>query len=1162
MNIQSYFKEIEDKVGVCYSVAEAARSKGLDPRSVVEIPIARSLAERVVGLVSVIYPQISDPKIVKRIQELEREFGLLDHAVALKIAEEIAKEKFCKFKSHEEAIDAGIRVGFGYITVGVVASPLEGFTHFSIKKTVEGKDYICLYYSGPVRSAGGTAASFSVLIADHLREVLGYEKYDPSEKEVKRTVTEVFDYHDRITNLQYLPSEKEVEFLAQHIPVQINGLPSEDREVSNYKDLERVETNLIRNGVALVLAEGLAQKAHKILKILKNVRNKGIKLSNWDWLEEFVNLKNKEQEKLKKEISSATYISDIVAGRPVLGHPSEAGGFRLRYGKCRTAGLSSMAMHPLTMEFLKKYIAVGTQLKYEGPGKSSAMSLCDDIEGPIIKLKNGSVVKVDTWEKAEKYKKELEEVLFLGDFLVNYAEYFNRGKHLQKPGYCEDWYSVELEKLSKDKEAGELKELVERIVKDWRTEVSFDEAVKLGEKFEIPLYPKYIFYWAQIKKEELLGLLDWLSHSQIREGKLVLPYNKVEQERFQKGKKALELIGAEHEVATEDVVLSEKESRALLLNLGIGGENLAEEVERVSGKIDKEKVLEIVNGFCRFKVKDKAGSFIGARMGRPEKAKLRKLTGSPHVLFPVGEEGGRMRSVQEAISVGSVKADFPIYFCEKCQQESVYAVCETCSGKTKKLNYCPECQQTFPMEKCPQHNKGQTFRTRRIDIKHFLEAAMKNLGLEKKDILEMIKGVRGTSSTDHTPENLAKGILRVKWNLHVNKDGTIRYDLTEMPLTHFKAKEIGTSVEKLRELGYGKDIDGKELESEEQLLELLPQDVILPSCPESKDEKSDEVFMNVAGYLDELLVRFYDQKKFYQIKKREDLIGHLVLGLAPHTSAGIVGRIIGFSKTQGGLAHPLWHSAMRRDCEGDETCIILLLDVFLNFSRAFLPSHRGATQDAPLVATSILVPAEVDDMAFDIDVVWKYPLELFEAAEQGKAPWDIKIEQLNDRLGTDKAYDNFGFTHTVDDLNNAVRCSAYKFIPTMQEKVEGQMWIAEKLRSVKTGDVARLVIDKHFMRDIKGNLRKFSQQVFRCVKCNEKYRRPPLGGKCLKCSGKIIFTVSEGGIIKYLDPALSLAENYEVPAYVKQNLELTKKYIESIFGKETEKQEALGKWFG
>jgi DNA polymerase II large subunit len=86
-------------------------------------------------------------------------------------------------------------------------------------------------------------------------------------------------------------------------------------------------------------------------------------------------------------------------------------------------------------------------------------------------------------------------------------------------------------------------------------------------------------------------------------------------------------------------------------------------------------------------------------------------------------------------------------------------------------------------------------------------------------------------------------------------------------------------------------------------------------------------------------------------------------------------------------------------------------------------------------------------------------------------------------------------------------------------------------------------------------------QGFRCVKCNEKFRRPPLNGSCSKCGGKIIFTISEGGIVKYLEPALDLANNYDIPVYVKQNLELTKKYIESIFGREETKQISLKQWF-
>ncbi|MAG78306.1 hypothetical protein CL616_02990, partial [archaeon] len=98
-------------------------------------------------------------------------------------------------------------------------------------------------------------------------------------------------------------------------------------------------------------------------------------------------------------------------------------------------------------------------------------------------------------------------------------------------------------------------------------------------------------------------------------------------------------------------------------------------------------------------------------------------------------------------------------------------------------------------------------------------------------------------------------------------------------------------------------------------------------------------------------------------------------------------------------------------------------------------------------------------------------------------------------------------------------------------------------------------------RDIKGNLRKFSQQSFRCVACNEIHRRPPLAGKCINCNGKLVFTIAEGSVVKYLEPALDLAEKYNLPAYLKQTLLLVKDRIESVFGKDPEKQEGLNKWF-
>jgi DNA polymerase II large subunit len=373
--------------------------------------------------------------------------------------------------------------------------------------------------------------------------------------------------------------------------------------------------------------------------------------------------------------------------------------------------------------------------------------------------------------------------------------------------------------------------------------------------------------------------------------------------------------------------------------------------------------------------------------------------------------------------------------------------------------------------------------------------------------------------------------------------------------------EIGTSVERLRELGYGLDCYGKPLVDDNQILELKPQDIVLPACPESPEEGADEILFRTTKFLDDLLVKLYGVKAFYKLKSTKDLAGHLVNALAPHTSSSVVARIVGFSKTQGFLAHPMLHAATRRDCDGDEASVTLLLDTLLNFSRQFLPNTRGATQDASLVLTSRVIPSEVDDMVFDVDVVWKYPLSFYEAALAYKGPWEVEIEQLGKRLNTPAQYEGMGFTHGISNINEGVMCSAYKTLPSMQEKLQGQMDLADRIRAVDEADVARLVIDKHFIRDIKGNLRKFSQQQFRCSNCNTKYRRPPLIGRCTECHGTIIFTISQGSIVKYLEPAISLATRYNLDAYMQQSLDLVKRRVEGVFGREPDKQVGLGSWF-
>ena len=57
-----------------------------------------------------------------------------------------------------------------YMTLGVVSSPIEGLTEIKIVKKSNGKEYLSPYYSGPIRSAGGSGAAFSLVIVDYLRE--------------------------------------------------------------------------------------------------------------------------------------------------------------------------------------------------------------------------------------------------------------------------------------------------------------------------------------------------------------------------------------------------------------------------------------------------------------------------------------------------------------------------------------------------------------------------------------------------------------------------------------------------------------------------------------------------------------------------------------------------------------------------------------------------------------------------------------------------------------------------------------------------------------------------------------------------------------------------------------------------------------------------------
>src|SRR5438309_1261414 len=198
------------------------------------------------------------------------------------------------------------------------------------------------------------------------------------DEEVERFKEEI-PLYKQVQHLQYTPSDEEISLIVSNCPVAINGEGTEDAEISGFRDLPRIETNRIRGGACLVIADGMCLKAPKIQKHVRKLR-----IDGWEFIDAYMEKKNAGPDDITEDSGvepSEVFIQNIVAGRPVLCHPSRAGGLRLRYGRTRATGLAAVALHPATMHILDDFIAVGTQIKTERPGKAGAVTPCDTIEG-------------------------------------------------------------------------------------------------------------------------------------------------------------------------------------------------------------------------------------------------------------------------------------------------------------------------------------------------------------------------------------------------------------------------------------------------------------------------------------------------------------------------------------------------------------------------------------------------------------------------------------------------------------------------------------------------------------------------------------------------------------------------------------------------------------
>lgn len=1170
---RDYYTRLSKETARVHEWASAAKKGSkADSNDVIGPKIAFDLADRV--------SKMHEIEIAEPLRELLAGNG--KELSALLLSRDIALGKYHKGDAPlEERIDLAVRVGLAVVTEGVTMAPLEGISAVSIKKNRDGTSYLSVSIAGPMRAAGGTESAVTMLIADHVRKAVGLDRYQAEsyDDEPGRFVEELRVYERDGLGFQYHVHDEDIEHTIRNLPVELDGVDTDDFEVVNHRNMARIKTEKVRGGALRVLNDGLIGRSKKLLK-----RIELYKLDGWEWLAELKGAvqsgdggsggSNSDNAYDDKDDASSKRMREVLTGRSVLSMPGRPGGFRLRYGRACNTGFAAVGFHPVIAEILEHTIAVGTQVKTDMPGKGASVAFVDSIETPTVRLTDSSVVKIRDTEHGIMIKRQIAEILHLGDVLISFGDFIENNAKLEPSGYVEEIWTEELRGLLQREQeqqkapgSGKIRRLEEFLLRD----PTVDEAISLSLEFGLALHPKYLHFWDELRPAELEALLepDAASESEITYGNA-----------YSDGivKKALEKAGVPHEfvaaaTATADNDCHEKDVPAdngndaspaakngdfefvpaprpppvlgTILLKGAEAKILYNLLLKRPPRLDDAAAADATLGILSdsgIAVRKKSSACIGIRIGRPEKAAARAMSPPTHLLFPVGEGGGSTRDIIKASRASDrFYADLCNRRCPDCGAVTLGLVCPDCGARSVETRRCARCGTSTDLEECNQCGRRTVlYANLEFPLRAQLLKAQERMELRAQ---EPLKGVKGLAGTDKLAEPIEKGLLRQGFGLTVFKDGTVRFDATNSPLTHFKPSWIGTSVQRLRELGYTHDMDGRPLTDPDQLVEMRMQDVIIPY-------ESGRYLLAAAKYVDALLSRFHGAEPYYSAKAVEDMAGHLVIGLAPHTSVGIVGRIIGFAETHVCFATPNWHSAKRRDADGDADSIMLLMDCLLNFSKAFLSGRIGGLMDAPLLVQPLVLPHESQPQAHNLEVTRSFPLGFFEsAARREKAGSVDSVEIIKSRLDTERQFYDYLFTHETSTLTTSRSRSAYSVLGSMLNKLDLQLKNAEMIRAVSPDETALNVITTHLLPDMAGNLRAYARQEFRCTECGTRFRRIPLTRKCAQCGIKLTPNITRPSVEKYLMLTKSLAKKYDIGSYNRGRIALLADEISMVFGK-------------
>lgn len=1124
----TYLRNIGDSYVKAFECATTAMSKGIDldrePQSHAVCDIADRL-EMITGISG----------ISGRLTSYDSKDPVAK--TALKIAEDIALGHFGFFEK-EETLNSVLKAALALVTSCALAIPVENITKVVIKKNGDGTSYPAVVFGQISGIISPLQAAFMLLVVDRVRLIIGLDKYhidSTGENETARFLEELRLCQRETGPFQFKVSEADLQSVLHNIPVEVDGYGTSGTEVLVNRGLSRIKEDRVRGGALHVLVDGVIGRSSRLLDLARELQ-----IQEWDWLSSLEG-----GTKIRKPEDPQSYILDAKPGRPVLSLPDKQGSFRLRYGRAQDTGFGCFGFHPAVLELLDFPITTGTQIKISILGRTGSVAMVDSIEPPIVRLHNGDTRRIESADEARALKDSLDCILHLGDILTSPSEFLSSGLKLDPSGYVEEWWITDVQSGGEQRHLTleqlsalatiDINRLQTILANPISTTPTLLESLQLCNALAIPLHPHYTFFWDLLAIKDIFSLRDNIVDYQNDEyrPKTLAFLNSSQIKRI------LETIGIPHKVSGSLLVVSGDDAESAYLTLAP-----EKTIPLGTNYSDTLTLLKFLSGL---EIRKKSSTYVGVALRRIELANERKMRPPIHVLFPVGSKVGPSRDLLQ-FSHSPSTVDLLMQICPSCGSPSPYNSCPFCESPTSRLYFCTSCRKESRAEKCPDCGSVTLPYTTAVPrVLDILRAASASTGLQPYPPL---KGVVRLANRSLTPERLEKGIMRQRHSLTSFKDGTIRYDTINAPLTHFKPSQLHTDIKTLQNLGYVVDRYGRPLESEEQTLELKPQDIILP-------EECGDHLKRLAAYLDDLLTRFFKTEAFYDIHKQDDLLGALVVGISPKASIGVVGRIIGFANARVCFAHPMWHAAKHRDCGGDADSLTLLLDVLLNYSPRLCPDQLEGLLDTPTMIEPIILQSTTTRTPTLLDTLSSYPQEFFiKASEKVSSQLFERMFSSASRSDNSEAPELiYEYTHWSSNIVPRQPWSQYAAPGPMPDKVNKQIAVASRIQAVDVDALVSSLLNNYLVKEIIKNLEAYSTQRFRCKGCGEAYRRPPLKGNCLTCGRELLPTVTMAAVEKYALLANELTRSHKIPQPIKDKVALTLENLQLL--SESKKQTSI-----